>query len=502
MNAPARPVPPLRILCYAVNGLGLGHLTRLVAIMRHVRQLTGALGMPCEIAFLTSSEGDALAFAHDFPSFKLPSKTVVASGAMDPARYRRIAKQWVWNAVNLFAPDIFVVDTFPSGAFNELFDVLDFGQKNVFIYRAVRAEAASAPAFQSALSGYDRIILPREDGENDSPLPEKLQERAVATGPILIRSREETLTGAEAREMLGIESDAPAVYVGAGGGGDAASEAIYKTLWQVAERLPDVQFRVGAGGLYRGREFHRANFAWTRRHALMECFPAFDAAITAGGFNSVWELMHVGIPCVFLPQPRTHDDQERRVDRCVSAGAGILPPDRSAQELAAALQRLLEPETQARASDAARALVPHNHARQVAEEILELAVEPRRVEQAGMLTDSAALWQLGQEGVAEADALAALQTVWMKAARVEKNSAFPIDKDDADTLRIATFQFLQESHRQEIPIRKALLALRKARVGTPDLPITDAALAGRSLLESARHWLAEETALPENRETL
>ncbi len=61
----------IRILNYAVNGLGLGHITRLIAINRWIRRITGALGIKAEIFFLTSSECDTIAYQNDFSALKI-----------------------------------------------------------------------------------------------------------------------------------------------------------------------------------------------------------------------------------------------------------------------------------------------------------------------------------------------------------------------------------------------------------------------------------------------
>ena len=48
-----------------------------------------------------------------------------------------LAKQWVWNSVGIFAPDILVVDTFPNGSFHELGGIADFGMKKVILSAVV-----------------------------------------------------------------------------------------------------------------------------------------------------------------------------------------------------------------------------------------------------------------------------------------------------------------------------------------------------------------------------
>jgi UDP-N-acetylglucosamine--N-acetylmuramyl-(pentapeptide) pyrophosphoryl-undecaprenol N-acetylglucosamine transferase len=420
-----RPNTPLRVLCYAVNGLGLGHLTRTIAIGRQLRRLCWALGEPLELVILTSSEGDGLALVHDFPAFKIPSKNIVSGGGFSAARYRKLGKQWVWNAINLFSPDILLVDTFPAGSFHELYDVLDLGSKNVFVCRAVRPEVANQPTFQSALRGYDKIILPEEDGTNDTPLPEFAQEKAVGVPPILLRSVEETYEKAEARARLGIPEGVKALYASTGGGGDKDAEALFEQLVTAARALPEIHFTLGAGMLYRGREFPAPNVSWTRRPVLSECFRAFDGAITAGGFNSVWELLHSGVPCLFLPLARGWDDQEARVERCVAAGAGVRLTDLSAEAIAAGLASL---------PTNIPKLAPQNGALAAAEEILALVFDQVRLDEATLLCDPGLLFAAHQSGISEEKLLREAGKRWR-----ESDNHSP---DAAEAL----LRMLQESH--------------------------------------------------------
>ena len=479
-----RKAAPLRVLNYAVNGLGLGHLTRLIAINRQVRRLSSVLSEPAEITFLTSSEADSLAFAHNFAAFKIPAKGIVPACGLDPARYRKVGKQWVWNAINLISPDILIVDTFPAGSFHELYDVLDFGQKNVFIYRAVREGAARQPDFQSALRGYHLILKPQEQGENDSPVPESMTDKVATVGEILIRSASEILSREEARETLGIALDVPAVYISTGGGGDTAAQAIFADLVAAAKQMPQVRFVVGAGPLYRGREFAAPNITWSYRHTMMEYFRAFDAAITAGGFNSVGELMHCGIPCAFLPQPRSHDDQEKRVARCVAAGAGILLPSLAAEDVVFAVTQLLGTEFNLKASEAAKAFLPINHALAAAEMVLSLVYPAEVVEQAALLCDPAWLNEAQKAGHSEANCLAVLRVLWQKQEGI-------VDTDAAEALMAATLHGLTVSKEQQIAPGKLIAALKKAPNSvTPDV-IMQAALT--TLSEPPNDEMNEET---------
>jgi len=455
---------PLRILCYAVNGLGLGHLTRLVAICRQIRRLTTALGLPTEILFLTSSEGEALAGLHGFATFKIPSKTQANACELDPHRYRKIARQWIWNAANLISPDLLLVDTFPAGSFNELPGLLDLGTKNAFIYRDVRPEVASQPTFQSALGLYQLILrLDEGDGEPAAgTVPDELEDRMTTVGPVLLRSAAETYDRAAAREMLGLPADGSVVYVSTGGGGDRDAEELLRDLVTAAAALPDVRFVIGAGLLYRGREWAAPNVSWTRRPVLVECFRAFDAAITAGGFNTVWELMHCGVPCLFLPRPRGWDDQEARVTRCIEAGAGTLLPSREPEAIAAALRELLAGDTRERSAAAAFRLLPRNHALSAAEEILSLVVDRNRVEEAALLVEPGPLFAAERGGIPERDLLQVAALILAKTAGAR-------DAGHAEASVTAGMHLLRHLLDHGAGVRHALSALKKTeRCATPD----------------------------------
>ena len=104
-----------RIVCYTINGSGVGHLTRLLAVARWLRRY-GALieGRVPEVLFLSSSEASGILLRAGFASFKIPSKTVVREAGGNVLEYRRLAKHFVWQTLATFSPDLLVVDK-PAG---------------------------------------------------------------------------------------------------------------------------------------------------------------------------------------------------------------------------------------------------------------------------------------------------------------------------------------------------------------------------------------------------
>jgi UDP-N-acetylglucosamine--N-acetylmuramyl-(pentapeptide) pyrophosphoryl-undecaprenol N-acetylglucosamine transferase len=395
----------LRVVLYAVNGSGVGHLVRLVAIGRWLRRYAAHAGLRPEIYFLTSSEADSILFAERFASFKLPSKTAVGRAGIDKITYLSLAKQWVWHSLGLLRPDLFVVDTFPRGSFGELLGALDLCRNKAFVYRPVRDELAGRADFQAMLPLYDLVLVPEAEGQAAAIVPAAVRSRTRYTGPILVRDRAELLPRAAARARLGIEDDAIAVYVSAGGGGDEVAEAQITSTCAALAHRPELRLVVAAGPLYQGRRVHGEHVRWLNEPGAAELMAGMDLAVAAAGYNTFHELMHAGVPTVFVPQQKIADEQAVRARRAEAEGAAIVlaasDPGASADALVAAVERFLDPEARARASSAARALVPRGHGRDAAAELLRLVLPPAAVDAAEDAITDDLLTATAELGVAQ-----------------------------------------------------------------------------------------------------
>ena len=349
----------LVVVSYAINGRGMGHLTRQLAILRWVRRVGVVLDRRIECWVLTSSEADTLARREGFCSLKLPSKAMFRDAGIEPARYLRVARTWVLNAVAGLQPDLLLVDTFPSGSFGELTAVLELARRRVLVARRVRPDFEQDPAYAALLPLYHQLIVPDPSD----------------VGPILLRGRAEALSREEARGRLGVSRRA--VYVSLGGGGDPAASQLLPRLVEALRPSWDVV--VGAGPLYVGDEVRGPGVVWMDRYVPSELFAGLDAAVSAGGYNSFHELMHHGVPTVFLPQARIADDQHQRVQKAEAAGAG-----RVARSVEDVVRLLDDPGS----GQAARSLVPDNGAKAAALAALRGLIPDEDLDRARDLLDA------------------------------------------------------------------------------------------------------------------
>ncbi len=154
----------LTVLNYAVDGVDVAQVERLIAVTRWLQRYAAVNGDWIEPYFLASTEAENVLFAECMAAFRLPSRAAALSAELEPLRYVALAKQWVWHSVGLLQPDVLIVDTWARGAFGELLNAFDLCRKRVFIYSPDSQTIAEAPDFQAMLPLYDLILVPEYQG--------------------------------------------------------------------------------------------------------------------------------------------------------------------------------------------------------------------------------------------------------------------------------------------------------------------------------------------------
>ncbi len=367
--------PELRVVLYSVNGTGLGHVTRLMAIARWLRGLLNGLNLKARIFFLSCSEADALIGRQGFPSFKIPSKTALRRASVSDPEAIQLIRGLAQAALAELEPDVLVVDTFPTGSYDELLPIL--GQDavtKVFVFREQRADYARRIPYAKLLSTFHLLLIPHPPDFFELPFEPPPGLEVAWAGDIIFGERNELWTKAKARRSLGIGRDRTVVYTAAGGGGDPDSERTLRTIVGAVRELPKVHILVGAGPLYQKPGKSGRDLAWSTYYPVSRLFRAFDFAISSSGYNTVNELLFFGLPAILYAQVRGADDQLARARRVAAGGGALVVEKLSRANLREALQQMADRELRARMSKVARTLVPENGARRAAEHILRVAL--------------------------------------------------------------------------------------------------------------------------------
>lgn len=359
----------LRWLFYAVNGLGLGHLTRLMGLAHQLRQRSPN----SQFLFLTSSEAESLLWQEGFASVKVPSQTACRRSGVRYSTYTCLLHTIVTNTIAAFRPHVLVVDTFPAGSAKELLPVLRWEGRRVFIYREQKLALCHDSSFQDLLALYDLILVPHAKDEVEMPVPQHIPVEWVGT--MLLRSQTEVLDPAQARLRLQLPPEGQLLYIGFGGGGDPEYEKLLAWVLAQVEYLPQWQFVCARPPLGRISEtasalFQAPNVRQISYYPLAECWRAFDAVIAAAGYNTVAELLHNGIPAIWTPLSRQVDDQVRRAQRIVHNQAGWLVNPYDTENLKATLLQLNDAAVRSHCAARAKQLVSYNGAEYAADYLL------------------------------------------------------------------------------------------------------------------------------------
>jgi Glycosyltransferase family 28 C-terminal domain len=217
---------------------------------------------------------------------------------------------------------------------------------------------------------FDLVLEPGDLASAADRGPTAHRRDATRVPPITVQEAISPLPRAEAVAALGLHPDRRTLLVALGVGAVNDTVTPAAAVLEAVASMPGWQAVVVAGSA--------AGAAGTRAAAssptpggplptveraaglvreLVDVYPlarylsAFDAAVSAAGYNAVHELLHARVPTVLVPNVATGiDDQKARSDALAADGLALSADERSPQSLIAAVHRLLDPSVQAELS--------------------------------------------------------------------------------------------------------------------------------------------------------
>lgn len=358
-------------MCYAINGLGMGHLTRLLALSLRLKKLQPNT----EILFITTSDADNILSKYDIPYIHLPSKKN-ASGVLTMRKLARLYNATVNPIYDVFQPHIFITDTLVTGSLNDLLNILRYGNcYKVFVHRARKPETYSVADVQ-AQRFYDLVVAPHYQREQLIPMPEGFDVPLYWGGNMMLLDKNEILSRQEARKILQIADNETVLFLSLGGGGDETNEATFQKIISVVRSYPYLKIVLAKGFLDKNQHDVLAtlpNVMTVHFYPVSLYFAAFDLAISGAGYNTFHELLCAGVPTLFVPKLRGYDDQQARAEKAAQKGAccvALETQENFEEELKLQLQQLLSAEKRQVMSEKAMQYVPENCTENIAQVIL------------------------------------------------------------------------------------------------------------------------------------
>ncbi len=332
----------MRILFYATNGLGLGHVTRLLAISRAVRKKNSSH----EILFLSRCEAGPYPHEDDPFTIRIPGSSLAKRSGLSPKSYYQTSQPLLWQTVSSFDPHLLVTDTFPEGPEGELAPIMKWPIRKAFVYRDSRPESFRKEDSRHRLSPYQMILVAHDPGGVALPSWLEKDARVHFTGTI---SEDGPMESRDSlRKRLGF-AEARTAIVTFGGGGDRETETVLPVVVQ-GLRDRKIEVFVATGPLTRKIPDCITAREWFPAWPLARWLPAFDLAVASGGYNTVTELENARVPSLLIPYERDLDDQGKRVREAERAGWAISVATRERDALEKGLDRLLQKDLSMRIS--------------------------------------------------------------------------------------------------------------------------------------------------------
>lgn len=318
-----------------INGAGLGHLTRSLAIAKRLQRLEPS----AEIIFLTTSIGVTLVHRAGFACHHVTPAALVKAGALE---WNTLFFATIENVLRLHKPATLVFDgTIPYlGLQRVMHNYRNI--KYVWVKRALYKAGVDNSKLDAYLEKFDIVISPGELGAaklSGQPTAGKLN----LVEPISLLDKDELLERDVARRILRLDIDRPCAYVQLGAGNINGISNVQDHVTSLLKSR-GIQVVLAQSPIALRADPNMSADSVVVDYPNSRYFAAFDFAVLAGGYNSVCEAVSLGLPAIFLPNTETGaDDQVERVRQASQLGSYEYLLDLNEDAFVQATDKLLSP---------------------------------------------------------------------------------------------------------------------------------------------------------------
>jgi len=228
----------------------------------------------------------------------------------------------------------------------------------------------------------DHIVEPGDIARAYDFGPTAVRKDATLTSPVSLFQSETAFERDEARKILGLDLDRPAVLVQLGTGDSDVNEKMTAALsgllgWKDLQVILTKQ-PLDKDGKSLAPE--GLDIRVVRYFPLAKVLRAFDAGVCATGYNGVHELLPAQVPTVFVSNIRGTDDQEARAKWCHDFGYALRADQADLADITSKVRELQNAEVRARLSAKCAELPDTTGGAEIAKILYDLATakEPIR----------------------------------------------------------------------------------------------------------------------------
>ena len=341
-----------RILLVTSNGAGMGHLSRQLAVGL-------GLGEQAECSIFSLSVGAPVVADHGIPIEYCPS---YERGWMPRRSWNNYLSDRLVAISKELDIDVLLFDgvaPYPGIAFaRALLPEVAFVWSRRGMWRP-----DTNPSQLRRASIFDLIIEPGDLASNADRGPTATRDDAVKVPPVSMLEVIERMERRAAAAALGLDPDRRTVLLTLGSGrlgnvkgpGAVVLESLLEDPeWQIGVTKAAIALdAVDTGTSERVVEIRGV-------YPLVRYLAAFDAVVSAAGYNAVHEFLSAGLPTLLVPNTSTRtDDQVARAEEVAERGLALTAEEADISGLADQVRLLSDPGVRAQLSSACLGLPPN-----------------------------------------------------------------------------------------------------------------------------------------------
>lgn len=369
-SKPARASCPPAAMLISTNGIGMGHLTRTIAIARRLQE-------PIKPVLVTMSHGAEVAHEFGLHVEFIPYHKYLGTNV---AAWNNALREELLALIDGFGARVVLFDG--NSPFQGMIEALGARPDTWSVWsRRGMWRAEYGREFIERERHFDAVIEPSDlAAAFDTGPTTESRNLTRAVNPVRLLDAQELLPRAQARAELGVAPDATAILVQLGGGNNfdmrlSRDLALRALQGREGVQVVLVDWKISATA---PPDDLPDNVLRLTTFPISRYLNGFDATISAAGYNSFHEATDAALPAIYIPNENpAQDDQLARASFAARRGAAILARRDRPEDLLAAVQRILDPETRQDMVAAAETLRRENGAVDAARIISHLAQTQR-----------------------------------------------------------------------------------------------------------------------------
>lgn len=327
--------PPARVLFYSTNGIGMGHLTRQLAIARRLPERL-------QPVFVSHSRAVDTVRGLGFIGEHLPYHRAYGEAQ---AHWNVGLSRVLIAAFEFYRPKVIVFDG--NVPFKGLLAAMSHRPDiaSVWVRRAMWGTGRNVDALKRS-AAFDLVVEPQDPAwsRDDGPTV-ACQSEVRMVPPVRILDRAEMPSRIEACAALGLDPSETNVLVATGSGNNFDVTRISGIVIDRLKNHPGLGLAVAEWQIAQDRLDLPDSVARLTGYPFSQYLPAFDFALAAPGYNTFCEHLASALPTLWMPNE--HEQMDRQIDRAryaIDRQVGLMVRRDAPFNVGRALSELLDPD--------------------------------------------------------------------------------------------------------------------------------------------------------------